>query len=363
MGFRRVLNVGVLLTASVVILAVIVYVVGFERTLAAVGRAGWSAFAAVGLLTFLFTVAQAGAWAALNKPIQHRARFRTLVEAVVVGQAGNIVTPSTYLGGEPFKVMYLGKMAGLPYHEVAGAVLLSKYLEFLSFILVFTFSAVVAIVEYRDILFQPPIFIAGATFVALAATLLGFCAVLWVSLSRRWRPLTRLVGWLARTGLWRRRLLRLRTRVTEMEDQVSRVFCEEGKVSLVGFGFMLLSHAACFAKPLVFFLLGARLRLSLGELCLIFAAGQLILAIQITPSGVGMLDGGLIGVFALLGLNSAKDAATCMAYLLCLRLWDAVVIGTGALLGMRIGARILSPKADPAEPAESLKGQEPDSEA
>lgn len=353
MALRRYLSIGVMLVASAVILAATVWVVGFEKTQEAVHRAGWTPFLAVGLLKLLFLTCQAAAWAALNRPIQHKAKFHTLFEAVVIGQAGNVVTPSTYLGGEPFKIMYLGKMARLPYHEVAGTVLLSKYLEFLSFILVFAFSTAAAVWTYRGILFRAPLFVLGGALIGCAAALLCFSVILWIALSRRWRPLTRLVGLLGRLFPGWAWLARLKGRAAETEDQVSRVFCEEGKTSLIGFGYMLVGHAAIFLYPLLFiYLLREPLRLrtgepaylSLGELSLIFAACQFILAIQLTPSGAGMLDGGLIGVFALIGLDRASDVGTCMAYLLCLRIWDAVVIGAGVVLGMRVGARILGGK-------------------
>lgn len=344
---RGVMRFAILLPVTVLLLAAIVWAVGFEETAKQVRHAGLPAFASVGCLTLLFIVAQSLAWMLLNRPVGHRVRLRTLVEATVVGQAGNIITPSTYLGGEPLRVAYVGKMAGLPYPQVAGTVLLCKYLELLSFMLLFGFSAAVAALEYKSVLFRPPNLPGGIAIVTVAGLLLGFCGLLWVSLWRRWRPLTHAVRALARVRPLRRRVARLWHRVAEMEDQTSRVFCEEGRTSFAAFGVMLAAHLVVFAKPLAFFLLGGRLPLGLGDLCLIFAAGQLLLAVQLTPSGVGMLDGGLIAVFALLGYNTAAHAAMAMAYLLCLRLWDVAVIGLGALLAARVGARFFTAKAPP----------------
>ena len=313
--------------------------VGVEKTLAAVGEAGAGAFAGVGACMGAVVVLQAVAWAALNQPIQHKARFRTLLGAVVVGQAGNILTPSTYLGGEPLKVVYVAKATGHRYHEVAGTVLLSKYLEALSFILFFSFSTIVAAVSYRDLLFGPYLAV-GVTLLGLAGASLVLFGVLWLALSRRWRPVTRLVQWLPKLRLFSKSLARLRDRASVMEDQVSRVFCEEGQAARLAFGAMLLAHAAIFAKPALFFLLGAGNGLGLGALCLIFVASQALLAFQLTPSGVGTLDGGLIGTFALVGL----DEAHCMAYLLAIRFWDIAIIGGGAFLATRVGAQLVMGK-------------------
>jgi len=126
------------------------------------------------------------------------------------------------------------------------------------------------------------------------------------------------------------------------------VFCEEGGISFGAFALFLMGHVAVLYKPAAFFYLGERVHLGIGALCLIFVITQMLLAFQLTPSGVGTLDGGLIGTFALMGMSTAKDAASCMAFLLCLRLWDAVLIGAGALLATRVGTTILSGKPAPS---------------
>jgi len=349
---RSVLKVSLLLLASAAILGVVVAAVGVEKTANAVAEAGVVAFAAVGALTAVSLTFQSLAWMALNRPIGHRVPFRTLLQGVVAGVAGNILTPSTYLGGEPLKVVYVGRRTGLPYHELAGTVVLSKYIELISFILFFGFCTAVATVRFSAVLFDPPYTVAGVSLLVLAGGLLTFGLVMWLSLSRRWRPLTRLLKCLARVRPLRRRLVRLWRWTRQMEDQVSRVFCEEGLVSLAAFGAFVVAHAAILAKPVTFFYLGSRLHLDLGQLCLLFAASQGLLAVQLTPSGAGTLDGGLIGTFALMGLDGADHIAQCMAFLLCLRLWDLAIVGAGALLGARVGAGLLSAKA-PAHAADA----------
>jgi len=64
----------------------------------------------------------------------------------------------------------------------------------------------------------------------------------------------------------------------------------------------VLSHLAVLCRPAIFFALGSGLGLGLGGLCLLFIAGQVLLLLQIIPSGLGTMDGGIIGIFTLLGL-------------------------------------------------------------
>lgn len=335
---RRSIKLIVLIALSVAVLIGIVWVVGADDTLAAVGQAGVGAFAGVGLTMVASVALRATAWAALNRPVKHKVPFRTLLGAELVGTAGNIMTPSTYLGGEPFKVMYVGRATGHPYHEVAGTVLLAKYIEALSFILFFSMSAFVAAVGFRALLFGPYL-AAGITLLVVAAALLVLSGVLWLSLSRRWRPVTRLARILVSLRVCRRFFSRLAVRARSMEEQVARVFCEEGQAARVAFLALLGSHVVIFFRPAVFFLLGrAHITLWPAQLCLLFVVSQALLCFQLTPSGVGTLDGGLIGAFALLGLPETQ----CMAFLLCLRFWDVLLIGSGMWLAGRAGTHILT---------------------
>ena len=276
---RRVLHVGLVIALSAAVVGAIVFAVGLHPTVEAVAEAGFAAFGGVGGLTVGFLLIQAAAWSVLNRPIGHRIRLRTLFGASLVGLAGNILTPSTFLGGEPLKVVYAGHAARLPYHEVGGTVLLSKYLEAIAFILFFSFSTGVAAVGYRETLF--------GRYLALGITVLA-------------------VGLLA-----------------------------------------------LFLKPALFFYLGAGITLDVKQLCLLFVVGQALLAFQLTPSGAGVLDAGLIGAFALMDFPGPDPLPKCMAFLLCLRLWDAVTVGVGALLGARRGARILSSRREIPDNAES----------
>jgi len=337
---RRAIHISIMIALSVGILAAIVFAVGFERTAAAVADAGPLAFAVVGGLTLAFLLIQAAAWAILNRPIKHRVPFLRLLKGSVVGVAGNILTPSTYLGGEPLKIVYVGRAAHLPYHEVAGTVLLSKYIESVSFILLLSFSAVVATLSYRESLFGPYLG-AGVAIVIFTTALLTLCGAMWLSLSRRWRPLTRVLRALARLPVLRQRLPGVLRRTRDMEDQVSRVFCEEKAAASQTFGIHVLGHITIFLKPALFFYLGAGMGLSLGQLCLLFVVSQALLAVQLTPSGAGVLDTGFIGAFALMGLNDDQHLAKCMAFLLCLRFWDIIIVGVGAWLASREGARVL----------------------
>lgn len=348
---------------SAVILLLIVYWVGFRETMQALENVGPIAFLVLGVLAFLPLAVQAVAWWVLNDTVDHRIPFFTLYEATTMGMAVNILTPSSYLGGEPVKVYYVGKRTGLPYPEVAGTVVLAKWLEALSFLLVFTGAAGVSIYAYGTSLFAGDNLPLGLALLGLIAVLGGSCGILALALWRGWRPLTVIVGWIARLRPASRFLRNLRVKTGSMEAQVTRVFNENPKRSTSAFTIFLGEHFVLFIRPWVFFALGVGLGLDFGALCLIFVMSQALSALQFTPSGAGTLDVGMLAVFAQIELLRPD----CMAFLLCIRFWDAVIVGCGALIAARIGSRLLSgvvpteddadaPAADDAEPGEVPPG-------
>jgi uncharacterized protein (TIRG00374 family) len=343
---KRSAKLTIALVASVVLLAAMVSFVGFGKTIDAAREAGLPAVLSAGGLSVAWLVLQAAAWMALNRTVGHRVKFRSLLAASTVGLAGNMLTPSTYLGGEPGKVLYIGRRTGLPYEQLVGTVLLLKYVEAMSFLLFVAAGSALAVSGMGNVLFSGSGLWLGAAVLAVAVAALVATAVLAVSLARRWRPLTALVGLLARVGIFRRFFTRLRVRCRRVEDQASGVFARERSMVVPAFGMLMLTHVTIYLKPLLFFWLGWGKVLSPAELGLIFLASQVLLAFQLTPSGVGTLDGGLLGVLYVSGI--AITQPQCAAYLLCLRLWDGVAIAAGAALAARVGVGLFSePKAPP----------------
>jgi uncharacterized protein (TIRG00374 family) len=325
------------LIVSAVLLALVVHLVGARETAKAAWEVGLPAFFTIGVILFVLMGFQAAAWAALERKMGHRVPYRTFLAATIVAMAGNILTPASHLGGEPGKVIYAGRKTGIRYTELAGSVLLCKYVEAMSFVLFFAFGTIVALVGLREVLFRPPHRILGVTIIALAVVALGLGVLLWVSLSRRWAPLSATVALLGRLGRQIRPALfkGLYGRTRRMEVRASRMFRAEGGAIVPAFFWYLLTHVAMFARPMVFFYLGWHIQLNLAELGLIFLASQLLLAVQLVPSGIGTLDGGLLAVVALAGMPITVPQ--CAAFLLCIRFWDAAVVTTGAVLAAHAG--------------------------
>ena len=147
-----------------------------------------------------------------------------------------------------------------------GTVLLSKFLEVLSFLLVFGFCVVVALVEFRDVLFSSAYLSAGIMVIVVTLILLALSLTLWIGLYRGWKPLTALVGGIRRYRPRSRFLARVFDRTARMERQVARVYHEKRETTVKAFAKLFLSHLTIFAKPAVFFALGSWSGLSFGAM-------------------------------------------------------------------------------------------------
>ncbi|HQL74741.1 MAG TPA: lysylphosphatidylglycerol synthase transmembrane domain-containing protein [Phycisphaerae bacterium] len=336
----RTKKIWVLLLVAAALLVGVMALVGLEKTWRAVLQAGLPAFLSTGACMLLLVLVQAAAWQYLNGGVGHKVPYHVLLEAMVVGQAGNTLTPSTYLGGEPARVLYVGRRTGLRYQELTGTVLLSKYLEAVSFVGFLLLCAGAAIERFHHMLFEGAGLFLGVTLLIVLALLVTLAVSLVMTLQRGWTPLAAVMLGAERLRFFPTRMRRLRRRTVGVEKQASRVWRQEERLILPAILLYFVTHVVMFVKPLAFFWLGWRLGLDLPELALIFVTSQVLLAFQLTPSGVGTLDGGLIGMLTLAGVRVADPQVA--AYLLSLRFWDFVIIALGAFFAARAGAQLLA---------------------
>jgi uncharacterized protein (TIRG00374 family) len=331
------------LAATATALVIMVLWVGVAPTLAALQEVGWAAFLSVGALLAATFILQAAAWTILNRVVNLRLGVLTALEGTIVALAGNIITPTAHLGGEPLKVLYAGRRRGLSYEALASTVLLGKYIETISFVLFICLGTVVCALGLKDVLFRPPHLAWGIVLVSLGGLSLLAMIVLTVSLLRRRTPLAAIAGLLCRLRIFPTFFDNLRKRAAKVELRVSQVFRREGRSIVPAFFVYLLTHAAIAIKPLAFFYLGWKVRLGLPELALFFLTSQALLAFQLVPSGVGTLDGGLFAMIYLAGMNIHRPQMA--VFLLCIRFWDAAVVAVGAVLAARVGTGLLSGRA------------------
>lgn len=272
-----------------------------------IALAGWPGLGATFGLIVLQLAAQAWSWQFLTvRKRGGRVRFRVLFEAVVVGWGLNFITPSMYLGGEPIRAYYAAKDGGLTGHQAMATVIVSKYVEFTTFMVFLLASTVILVVSFAADLSGWVL----ATVIGIDVLLTAVLALLYVSIFRRWGVLVRACDRAARMGLFRRWLTAHRRKVLEVECHVRRAFFKHRRETVKSLAAMGLFTLASSLRPVpFFFFLRGAWPFGVAELAAFYALGQLLQALQFTPGGLGFLEGGYPGIFLLFGVPAPQTLA------------------------------------------------------
>ncbi len=314
--------------AGVVGVALVVHFVGPSELARVVSEIGPGAFLAVTGTYIVFLLLHTVSWIAFLRGAGHRVPFRPTFVAMLIAYAVDYLTPSAYLGGEPVRALYLAERAGIKRRRVLGTVILQKFAEFSGFMVLILVCAVVTVVR-----FEIPWTVHAAVFACLAVFVACYI-LLTVSFVKDLKLSVRFLRWLARLGIKRRALLRLSDQAREMETVVHQGFVDLRASSIVGLVFGMVGIVPVYVRPAVFFaFLDPPLLPSLAVLSLIFLLLQLVQVLQITPGGLGLVEAGLVGIFALAKLEDGL----ALGYAAAIRAADVVLVGAGALAGVHYG--------------------------
>jgi uncharacterized protein (TIRG00374 family) len=167
-------------------------------------------------------------------------------------------------------------------------------------------------------------------------TLLGLFLLAVYGFVTNRQPTVKVINLLARFpgkhrfGRWRRRLARLRTRAEEMEHLIHIAFTKRWKTFLLAQTITTLSALSVLVRPWLYFYFSARREFVPFEtLSAIYIVTNLINMLPHTPGALGVMEGGMVGLFRILGLGDDSDAG---AYQMVGRMADLVLILFGAWL-------------------------------
>jgi len=149
------------------------------------------------------------------------------------------------------------------------------------------------------------------------------------------QPSVKVINFLARFGKsgfgrWRRKLARLRFRAEEMEHVIHRAFTKRGKVFLLSQAVTTLSALSVLVRPWVYFTFSPHHEyVAFEKLSAIYIVTNLINMVPHTPGALGVMEGGMVGLFRILKLGADSDAG---AYQMVGRAADIVLILFGSWL-------------------------------
>ena len=346
-----------LIVVGLGILGLIFALVGVEEilhNLELVGWRGFLAYLALCLMVIVFTVI---GWHIVLRSHGIKPSIRHTGIAQFMAYSISFITPSMYLGGEPLKSYYIGKLCHTSKSKIFSTAIFAKFQE-LAALLLFIYLGTIAMVLQSEKLSLPP----GVWITLLVCdVILGlfFYSVV-RSIFGNYQFVTRLVRWIGSKGLWKKRIEKIIPKLARTEELIHQAFKHDWRAALLAFFFNLCSITTAFLKPLVFFwfLTGGDV-FTLSQLAVIFTLSQFLQSLQVTPGCIGIFEGGQIGIFALIGVELHQAAS----FLAVIRLIDFLIVGGGIYLAahyslVRITKGKISTTPEVSEPVPASSADE-----
>jgi len=303
---------------------------GFGKALEAVASVGWA-----GVTSFVFlcagTMLYPGmGWWILMRSEKMKVSLWTTLKANFMGFPVNFIAPSMYLGAEPLKIYYVAQVSSEPKRKILATIVVSKFQEMGALLFTMVLAAGIAVWKI-DFPRQQEIMVLGA--LTLLVSL--FLVAVYGFVSNR-QPTVKVINALARLAprkkpfsKWRRKLARLRTRAEEMEHLIHTAFTKKWKTFVVAQAVTTLSALSVLVRPWVYFYFAHGEWIPFEKLSAIYIVTNLINMLPHTPGALGVMEGGMLGLFRVLGLGTDSDAA---AYQVVGRVADIILIMLGGWL-------------------------------
>lgn len=309
------------------------------RRLAKVGVAGVAVFFVDIAVTLAGPMVS---WHLLMRAVGIRVRFGTTVASSLMGFACNLVSPMSYFGGESVRTFHIAATTGTPKRLVLATIIVAE-LQVLAALTGLMLVALVVACAGSSL--------SGVGLALAAAGGLGLCVVVGALvglLVGHARVSVRILDLLIACRVFPSTLRGLREAAVEMEGNVREILLRRRRILLLGQAAALLGPIAHFVRPPLYFWLAGTAPGSLPDLpdlAAFFVLSQIVYMLPTTPAGLGVYEGGVIGLFRMLHW-SVSDAA---AYGILLRLDDVLFVLVGFTLVARFGlAKWLRPEVGPA---------------
>ncbi len=291
------------------VLAAILYYVGWEMIVLEILALGWLGFFILTLnfvLTFSFWVLT---WRIILISYGVDSTWRALFRALLSGYTVSYLTPSMYFGGEPVRVYLLSKEIGVPQPRLYATVFVSKLLEALSLVIFVLLGVFYALfVEHL-----PPI---QRKSLLYGTVFLGFWVVLGIlNFTLNLYLGTRLCRGLRRILPWKGTLQKALEKVKEVEEEIHRAFRSSNFLfTALAFLTSFIANLLIYLRPQIFFYFSQGKIFSFSNLSLLYALSVVLASLfWITPGGIGIAEGGRMGIFALVGIGEAGAVAFSFA--------------------------------------------------
>ncbi|MFP4558209.1 MAG: lysylphosphatidylglycerol synthase transmembrane domain-containing protein [Archaeoglobaceae archaeon] len=279
----------------------------------------------------LFVLLWALRWWLFVRKTDPRVPYFDILKNHVVGLAVNNLTPVAKLGGEPVKAYILKKKHHISIGEGLATVLSDLTLEYIVSVGV-VIVAIFLYITYTN----PPLWMLVIVLFFLLLAFLVLAGLMEIRSERDLIP--KLIRWVSS------RLKRIEAyteRILEGYKEFQQAFrrgLKDRKTFSAGLTLSILMKVAEITSY-YFVFLSMGYEISPLILVIIMGVNSMFLSIPATPGSLGVVEGGLISTFILLGVPSAEASAAVFLQRIP-QFWGVIVIGS--LLGVHYGVSFWS---------------------
>ncbi|HZN62902.1 MAG TPA: lysylphosphatidylglycerol synthase transmembrane domain-containing protein [Planctomycetota bacterium] len=299
---------------------------GVEKSIQIVAEVGWLGLVLFVLNAALVPAAPAVGWTMLMRAEGLKVPVWTALKAAFMGFPINFIAPSMYLGAEPLKVIYVANAHDVPKRRVLATIIVSKVQEVGALLFVMLCAAAIALwrIDFKS---EQRWMLVGGMAVLTVCFGLGIYAFL-----GNFKPTVKFINLLARFGFARRKLARLRTHAHEVEHIIQRSMTKGWRTFIASQAVTLISAVSILLRPWIFFVFAKDLWLGTEVLCAVYVVTNLINMVPHTPGGLGIFEGGMLGLFALLDPAKGQPEQLAAGFSIITRAADVVLILVGIVL-------------------------------
>jgi uncharacterized membrane protein YbhN (UPF0104 family) len=329
---RRRILFAATLVAAIAILVVLATRIDLAATFAQIGRVGISGAELLLLAMALAMLGPLLAWHILMGSEGIRIGLRTTLTSGLMGRSVNLISPMMYFGGEGVRTFHIASVTGISRRRVLATIVAAEFQALTALSASIVAALMVVAGSVRSDAMPIAWMVTGS--LSLAAIVGAIFCVLLLDLHLA----ARFIGFLIRCGIFPGRLRPLRQDAADVEDMVRSLLVRNKLRFLAAQLLVFLSPLAQFILPAIFFWL---LRAAgqpapqptLSQLASFFVLVQLLFMIPTTPAGLGVYEGGIVGIFRLHGWNIPDGAA----YAILVRMDDVLFSVSGAVLLAGLG--------------------------
>ncbi|MBS3735809.1 MAG: lysylphosphatidylglycerol synthase transmembrane domain-containing protein [Candidatus Bipolaricaulota bacterium] len=309
------------------VLAGILWYIGPAKVLRQISALGWDGFALMIssiVLTFFFWTL---AWVVVMKGYGVIAPFSLSFWARIGSFAVSFLTPSMHFGGEPVRALVIERESDSSYSRIFATIVAERITMMAALVAVILIGALLGI--YSQLPSDTLIYL-----ILISLIFVGLVSLLILNFYSKMFLFTKFAAFLKRNLFWPEILQKVEDGVRHLEKEISMAFGQH--IRHTGGAFMLdiVATVFMFIRPQIYFYYTQGRVFTIEELTMLFAMISVLSSFfWVTPGGIGVSEGGFIGIFAIFGISGSE----AVAYSFSVKIIQLFFVGLGLALLARYG--------------------------